>query len=82
MVGDGFLGDIAIDEVKLLTESCSTSPNQAKAKSSVGKYLNKKFRYKRHGTSHISHLSGAKYKFVLLQSWHVVESSVLQTKHA
>ena len=45
-------------------------------------FLNKKFRYKRDGTSYISHLSGVKCKFVLLQSWHVVESSVLQTKHA
>ena len=44
--------------------------------------LNKTFRYKRDSTSHISHLSGAKCKFVLLQSWHVVESSVLQTKYA
>ena len=44
--------------------------------------LYKKFRYKRDGTSHISHLSGAKCKCVLLQSWHVVESRALQTKHA
>ena len=30
MVGDRFLGDIAIDEVKLLTTSCTTFPSYAK----------------------------------------------------
>ena len=30
VVGDGFLGDIAIDEVTLSTASCNTVPNSAK----------------------------------------------------
>ncbi len=37
---------------------------------------------KRDATSHISHILGAKYKFVILQSSHVAKSSLLQTKHA
>ena len=32
VVGDGFLGDIAIDEVKLSTTSCDTSPSYATGK--------------------------------------------------
>ena len=42
----------------------------------------KKFHYKRDGTAHISHLSGARCKFLPLHSWRVVESSVLQTEYA
>ncbi|KAJ7390089.1 hypothetical protein OS493_027119 [Desmophyllum pertusum] len=58
VVGDGFLGDIAIDEVKLLTESCSTSPNQAKAKNSTGPSLEK--------SAIVGHLSG--FKLFLLKA--------------
>lgn len=41
-----------------------------------------KFCYKRDVISHIPHLSSAKRsKFVLLQSQHIMESSVLRTEH-
>lgn len=36
--------------------------------------------YKRDGTSHLSCLLGTKCKFALLHSWHLAESSVLQTE--
>ena len=73
--------DVVFDQ--LAYHSCFTEYNQAFWRRVMRlSLLNMKFRDKRDGTSHISHLLGAKCKFVLLQSWHVADSSVLQTKHA
>ena len=59
-MGDGFLGDIAIDEVTLSTASCNTVPNFAKpgVSSLSGKCLIKKCK-----SFNIRYLCGIWYKW-------------------